>query len=62
MQATPKKEKVNDSSKKCFCNNKKKRYGKITTSITVFYDGKLEKFYRYPMKKERKDIAVISRV
>ena len=43
MQATPKKGKVNDSSKKCFCN-KKKRYGKITTSITVFYDGKLEKF------------------
>ena len=61
MQATPKKGKVNDSSKKCFCN-KKKRYGKITTSITVFYDGKLEKFYKCPMEKERKDIAVISRV
>ena len=50
MQATPKKGKVNDSSKKCFCN-KKKRYGKITTSITLFYDGKLEKFYKCPKAK-----------
>ena len=47
MQATPKKRKVNDCTKKCFCN--KKKYGKITTSITVFYDGKLEKFYKCPM-------------
>ena len=48
MRATPKKGKVNDSCKKCFCN-KEKRYGKITTNITVFYDGKLEKFQNCSM-------------